>query len=366
MRPYAKVGFHMGPYAKFLKLIATLATMIGFCCAAWAQGGRPPFAPVICETPWGQRVVPTLETYIDIQTYEGLKPGQAWSAGEPIARNWEQDYRAGRLKLRRFPWRIVDGVFALGRDDMEQQIYLIDTGAGLLLIDPSFDAWQEDILSEIRQLGHEPSQVKWVLLTHGHIDHSQSCHAWRARGAKIVVGDADAHPVETCNALVATWVEPEAHGRCTPSPVDQHVYDGDNLTFGNVVLHAIWTPGHTPGSTCYYLFRQGKHILFSGDIALHNGRHAWMGNPYANWGQYLESLGKLADYALEGKPITFDILLPGHGTVDMNDGQRSVEETVKVVRDIVARRGSGERIDWIDPYPWDWGQGITYRRPNRE
>jgi len=70
-----------------------------------------------------------------------------------------------------------------------------------------------------------------------------------------------------------------------------------------------------------------------------------MGNPYADWGQYLTSLGKLADFGLDGKPIRFDILLPGHGTVDLDNAQRSVEETVKIVRNIVARRGSGEKID---------------------
>ena len=342
------------------------AVLFGTCCLGWAQGGRAPFAPVVVETPWGQHVVPTLETYIDVRTYEELKPGQDWSAGEPLAARLKEDYRAGRLKLRRYPWRVTEGVFALGRDDMEQQIYLLDTGQGLLLIDPSFDAWQEDLLGEIRALGYDPSQVKWVLLTHCHIDHSQSCHAWRARGARIMVGDADAHPVETCNALVATWVEPEAQGHCTPSPVDEHVYDGDALVFGNFTLHAIWTPGHTPGATCYYLYRNGKHILFSGDIALHNGRHAWMGNPYADWGQYLASLSKLADFATEGKAVRFDILLPGHGTVDMDDGHRSVEETLRVVQNIVARRGSGERIDWLDPYPWNWGQGITYRGKQKE
>jgi len=342
------------------RLCMILISLLGACSLAWAQGGHPPFAPEIVETPWGQHVVPTLETYNDIRTYEELKPGQLWPAGE--SRKLRDDYRSGRLKLRRYPWRVTDGVFALGRDDQEQQIYLIDTGQGLLLIDPSFDAWQDDLLGEIRRLGYDPSQVKWVLLTHCHIDHSQSCHAWHARGAKIIAGDADAHPVESCNALVATWVEPVAQGRCTPSPVDQHVYDGDELVFGNVTLHAIWTPGHTPGATCYYLFRGGKHILFSGDIALHNGRHAWMGNPYADWAQYLTSLGRLADFTLEGKPIRFDILLPGHGTVDMDDGQRSVRETSRVVRDIVARREAGEKIDWIDPYPWNWEQGIVYRR----
>jgi glyoxylase-like metal-dependent hydrolase (beta-lactamase superfamily II) len=147
-----------------------------------------------------------------------------------------------------------------------------------------------------------------------------------------------------------------------PTIVDQHVYDSDVLQFGSVTLHAIATPGHTPGSTCYYLYRNGKHILFSGDIALHNGRHAWMANAYADWDQYLKSLEKLAAFSLEGERTPVDILLPGHGTVDLDDGQRSVNETVKIVRNIVARRASGEKIDWIDPYPWNWRQGITYQK----
>jgi len=346
------------------RLAIACACLLFYAPLGCPQGGRPPFLPEYLETPWGQRVVPTLDTYIDVRTYSELKPGQDWSEGRAIAQKLREEFRAGRFKIRRYPWRIADGLFSLGEDDKEQQVYLLDTGQGLLLIDPSMDAWQHDFLAEIRQLGYDPSQVKWVLLTHCHIDHSQSCHFWHARGAKIVVGDADAHPVETCNSLVATWVEPDALGHCTPSLVDQHVYDGDVLTFGNVTLHAIWTPGHTPGATCYYLFRDGKHILFSGDIALHNGRHAWMGNPYADWGQYLSSVEKLANFALEGKSIRFDFLLPGHGTVEMEDGQRSVGETVRIVRNIVARRSSGEKIDWIDPYPWNWAQGITYTRPH--
>ena len=73
-------------HLKPAKFASSCTLLLGLCSLGWAQGGRPPFAPEVLETPWGQRVVPTLETYIDLRTYEELTPGQEWSAGEPIVR----------------------------------------------------------------------------------------------------------------------------------------------------------------------------------------------------------------------------------------------------------------------------------------
>jgi glyoxylase-like metal-dependent hydrolase (beta-lactamase superfamily II) len=272
-----------------------------------------------------------------------------------------EQYKSGQLKLRRFPWQVTDGIYVLGRDDEEQQIYLVDSGKGLLLIDPSYDSWKDTVIQEIRQLGYDPTQVRWVLATHCHVDHAQSLHLWRAGGAKVLIGDGDAHPVESSNQLVAAYLMPEGEREFLPCAIDQHIYDGDVLHFGNLTLYAIATPGHTPGSTCFYLNHAGKHILFSGDIALHAGRHAWMGNPYVDWDQYLRSLQKLAPYAVNGQEVRFDILLPGHGTVDMDDASRSVDETIKIVSNVIARRKSGENLDWAEPYVWNWTQGIQYR-----
>ena len=138
------------------------------------------FKPVVVETPWGQRVV-TIDTYIEIQTYEQLRPGQDWATGETLAKKLRDDYSAGRLKLRRYPWRAAEGLYVLGRDNMEQQIYLLDTGQGLLLIDPSFDAWQGDVVAEIHTLGYDPSQVKWVCYT---ATSTTASHATRGTSAE--------------------------------------------------------------------------------------------------------------------------------------------------------------------------------------
>ena len=119
-------------YKRVTMLPVSALLLLGFSVAAFAQGGRAPYQPVVVETAWGQHVVPDLWTYLDMEVYAQLKPGEKWSAGDAIRKKIYADYQAGRLKLRRFPWKVVEGIYALGRDDQGQLTYLLDTGKGLL------------------------------------------------------------------------------------------------------------------------------------------------------------------------------------------------------------------------------------------
>lgn len=324
---------------------------------------RPgPNPPITALTPWGQRIVPTVDTLAEIAIWNSLKPGQDWTEGKAAGEALRRDYGAGKVAFSRTPWTVEQGVWAIDPWNTEQNIYLIDTGQGLVLIDPSLDAYQPEVLAQIAGLGFRPEQVKWVVLTHCHIDHAQSCQQWKARGAKVIIGAGDAPELAACSDVVAKDFVPQAKGRCTPCVADQKVTDGDVLRLGNLTLHAIAAPGHTPGSTNFAFQRGGKWLLLSGDIALHNGRHAWMGGTKADWGQYLASLSKLARWSAGGQPVRFDLLLPGHGTVDLDQGQRSIEQTERVVSEIVWRRATGERISWIEAYPSAWEQAGGVRR----
>lgn len=308
-------------------------------------------------TPWGQEIVPTLDTYVDLGTINSLQKGQKWADFAQEGKKLRDNWVAGKLVLSKNPWQIAKGVWSIGTNSLEQQTYLIDTGKGLLLIDPSLDKWQNEIIGHIKELGFKPIDVKWVLLTHCHIDHGQSCHFWKKMGAKTYIGEGDAHPMESCNSIVATWVEEQAEGKCIPCPIDNRIHDGDILKFGNLTIHALNTKGHTPGSTVFYFARGGKNFLISGDIALHNGRHAWMGNPYADWGQYSHSLDKIMTFSINGKPVKFDVLMPGHGTIDLTMADRSISQTKKVVEYIIAQRSKGEKLDWVEVYPFFWARG---------
>jgi glyoxylase-like metal-dependent hydrolase (beta-lactamase superfamily II) len=223
-----------------------------------------------------------------------------------------------------------------------------------VLVDPGLDAYQQEVLAQIEGLGFATEQVKWVVLSHCHIDHGQSCHRWKARGAQVIIGAGDAAAMEQCSDLLAMQFAPQAMNRCTPCQADVKVIDGQVLRLGNLTLHAIGNPGHTLGSTSFAFQRAGKWHLLSGDIALHNGRHAWMGGSQADWNQYLASLGKLARFAVEGRAVKFDVLLPGHGTIDLDMGQRSILQTERIVASIVKRRAAGEDAGWVEAYPWSW------------
>ena len=184
----------------------------------------------------------------------------------------EGSANTGPKVVQHYPWRLTDGLYVLGHEDDTLPVYLFDTGSGLLLIDAAFADWGPSFEKQIRRTGRDPHQVRWVVVTHYHGDHSGGAAYWKKAGAEIWAPAGDADQLRTAK-----------------TPVDRTFSDGALLMFGNVRLRAIATPGHTPGSTCFYCEWNGRKILFGEDIALHAGRQAWMGGPDSNWNALLRS-----------------------------------------------------------------------------
>ena len=76
-----------------------------------------------------------------------------------------------------------------------------------------------------------------------------------------------------------------------------------------------------------------------------------MGADYCNWDQYLASLWKLHDDR-DGKK--WRVMLPGHGTIDLEGATDSLYAVIQVVSEIIRRRRAGSDIDWIDPHHLFW------------
>ena len=107
------------------------------------------------------------------------------------------------------------------------------------------DAPGEAIQIEERLKGTFP---KYILITHNHMDHTGALKQLKSRlNVPIAIHPSDADYL--------------------PSSPDITLTDGEIVTFGNVELTVIHTPGHTPGSLC---FLTGKYLI-SGDTIFPGG-----------------------------------------------------------------------------------------------
>lgn len=182
---------------------------------------------------------------------------------------------------------------------------LIDEGSKqAAIIDPGEDAPR--ILAAVRG---EEAQVEYILLTHGHYDHTTAVPALHQAlpGAKIYIHQADANGAGSRLFPLASQVE------------DLLLYDeGDALTLGGLTIEVLHTPGHSPGSVTLKV----GDVLFSGDTLFAGscGRTDLQGGSYD---QMMASLKRLGE--LEGD---FRVL-PGHNTPSTLDREREYNSFVR-------------------------------------
>ncbi len=257
------------------------------------------------------------------------------------------------------PARITTDVYLV--NSVPNHAYLIDCGPqGLALVDPGLASNVDSILLNITALGFRPGAVRWVINTHAHFDHSMADAAFVSRGAEVLIGRPDAAAVEKGTEVTAGFVLPA--GQRAPYPtakVGHPLDDGEVLALGNKTFHAIATPGHTPGSTCYLLSIGGKNILFGGDTVLYDYRLGAQQLAFANDGDYLASLKKLARYPLSLAPTRWDMLLPGHGTIVLD---RAYMDLAKAVRQVAWCVQNGEPIKAL-PFADEFYRTLMFGRP---
>ena len=122
-----------------------------------------------------------------------------------------------------------------------------------VVVDPGGEG--QKILKYIKEQGLE---VKYVINTHGHVDHIAANEEIReATGAKVLIHELDAPMLVSSEHNFSQFVGHEV----TLKPADQLLTDGDTIEFGDIKLKVLHTPGHTRGGMC--LAAEG--VVFTGD-----------------------------------------------------------------------------------------------------
>jgi metallo-beta-lactamase class B len=147
------------------------------------------------------------------------------------------------------PFQIIGNIHYVGTYGLAS--YLVTTPEGHLLIDTALPAANEQIKANIAKLGFKVADIKYLLNTHAHVDHTGGFAGLKQEtGAQLIAGERD-RPLLEGGYYPGRKSDKELS--FPPVKVDRGMQDGDTVSLGGVVLTAHSTPGHTPGCTSWSL-----------------------------------------------------------------------------------------------------------------
>jgi metallo-beta-lactamase class B len=205
------------------------------------------------------------------------------------------------------PFKVAPRVYYVGNRWVGA--YLIDCKEGLILIDTMTSETVYLLFESIRKLGFDPHDIKHILLSHCHCDHVYGARIMQEySGAKVWLSKTDyefiEHPANK---------EMDDTFRVVPYRVDEFYDDEQPIRLGDVVIRTRLTPGHTPGTTSFFIDmpdENGKILT----MAMHGGVGTLTFSP-----KYIEKYGldeTLGERFLkdceEMKQMHVDITMPSH------------------------------------------------------
>lgn len=168
-------------------------------------------------------------------------------------------------------WKYTEPVYRMaphvwnvgGQDDVSA--YLLDSGEGLILIDTGYEATLYLLIDRVYQTGHNPRDIKKILLSHYHGDHTQ--------GARLLK--------EMTGAEIWLSREDEANHQRTkddsfpmpvlPYTVDRFYDDNTPIVLGRFSIRTKLTPGHTLGATSFFFDDTDEETGKTYHCAMHGG-----------------------------------------------------------------------------------------------
>jgi glyoxylase-like metal-dependent hydrolase (beta-lactamase superfamily II) len=223
-----------------------------------------------------------------------------------------------------FNVKIVEGIHQV--DGINANVYLVEDGEKLILIDTGLPRNDKKITKYIEGLGRKPTDVSTIVLTHFHIDHVGSAKKMKElTNAKVAVHELDADyvagkkaPPKPKNLMFKAL---SSVFKAAPVEPELLLKDGDKV--GRLIV--IHTPGHSEGSIS--LLDDERKVMFAGDtIRFMDGK--LMGSPE----QFTLDRDKEKDSIRKISTFDFDTLLSGHGQPLMPNASQKVKDYVVTLK----------------------------------
>src|SRR5580704_10547096 len=156
----------------------------------------------------------------------GARAGQQSQApGPPEHSQWHAE-----------PVKVFDNLYFVGQT--EYSAWAVTTSDGIIIIDTIWDYSVEDeIVGGLARLGLDPREIKYAIVSHGHIDHAGGAKYLQDHfGTRVILSAVDWDLLDRDNGA---WPKPKR---------DLVASDGQRLTLGDTTLTLYLTPGHTLGT----------------------------------------------------------------------------------------------------------------------
>ena len=196
------------------------------------------------------------------------------------------------------PHKVFDNLYYVGERDYSA--WAITTSEGIIALDAIFDySVKDQVEGGLKKLGLNPADIKYVVISHGHLDHAGGAKFLQERfGARLLMSAADYDLLDRDNP---SW-KPKR---------DMVATDGMKLTLGDTTMTLYLTPGHTEGTiSTIFPVRDGnrKHVV------------ATWGGTLFNFGPIRPRLQSYARQAERFREIAdkadADVLLSNHTVYD--------------------------------------------------
>jgi hydroxyacylglutathione hydrolase len=174
-----------------------------------------------------------------------------------------------------------------------------ETAHEAIVVDPG-----DEIEEIVKILDRHKLKVKFIAITHAHIDHIGGAKKLKdLTGAPVYLNEQELELYKRIDlqAIMIGVPKPET------GVIDSSLKDGDKLPFGDLQVNVMHTPGHTQGSVCLLIPGSEQDVLLAGDTLFRDsiGRTDLPGGDF-----------HMIMQSLKSKLLALDdttIVVPGHG-----------------------------------------------------